>query len=320
MILYFNSIFQSIFKLYFYIGFGIFIGYIFASKQNKISKIGSFLVINIFTPLVVFLTFICSNFSLDFISVFKIIILNILSIAIGLLTTYFLLKNKIQNTKKIGAYMFLNSFPNVLIYGIPIVTAIFDERMVIILTIFSASALGVRGTIGIYIGEKFGANIKLNFKESIKKLLLFPPFLGIIAGVIFMNIEFDRDIFILINKYSNPIYSALGAILIGLILASLKKQEIKAYLKDIVIVSIWRFIVPLLLFIVCLFFLHFPEFQKEIRTTLLISMLGPPAVINVSFAIYFGLDEKFAAISVATITLIALMILPIIIIFGVRFL
>jgi predicted permease len=67
------------------------------------------------------------------------------------------------------------------------------------------------------------------------------------------------------------------------------------------------------------FFLHFPLNQSEIRTLLMISVLGPPAVMNVSFALYFKLDTKFAAISVAVVTLIAIGLLPFMVWFGQSF-
>jgi predicted permease len=58
------------------------------------------------------------------------------------------------------------------------------------------------------------------------------------------------------------------------------------------------------------------EFQTEIRTILLIIVMGPPAVYSVIFSIYFKLDEKFAAISIATVTLMSLVLLPVLIYFG----
>ncbi|MHA1338760.1 MAG: AEC family transporter [Promethearchaeota archaeon] len=315
-----SPLLENILKLYGFIILGFLIGVIFSSKQKEIAKIGSSIVVNIFTPIILFLTIVGTQFFLDFISIVKIICLELISVFFAWSTTYLFLKNRVESRKKLGSYFFLNGFPNVMIYGAPIVLAFFEEKLLIILVIFSSSALFLRATIGMYIGEKMGANLTLSLKDSIKKLLLFPPLLGIVAGIIGMNFDWNKNLLLNIKSFLNPFYSSIGAILIGFILASLKRGDFRKYLKDIGIVALWRFGFSFLIYLLCIFFLQFMEFQTEIRTLLLVIIIGPPAVMNVTFAVYFDLDEKFAAISVATVTLIALMILPLIILFGTNFL
>ncbi|MBD3349911.1 MAG: hypothetical protein GF364_00315 [Candidatus Lokiarchaeota archaeon] len=289
------------------------------NKRELIGKVATFLIVNILTPIVIFLTLTTTEYALPFSMIFQILLVESASVGFCWITTYYILRNKIEDRKKLGSYMFLNGFPNVMIYGIPIVIAFFNETLIVIPVIFASGALFLRGTLGMYIGEKFGADISLSFKDTIKRLFTFPPLLGIIAGVIAMNLDFNTSILISIKDILSPFYSGLGAVLIGLILSKIAANEIKLYSKDILIVAIWRFLLSFVFFLCVVFLLHFPTDQTEIRTILLIAVIGPPAVMNVSFAMYFKLDEKFAAMSVATITLVALILLPIIIYFGTNF-
>lgn len=306
----------NILKLYGFIAGGFVVGLLFKKQKDKISKIVTWLTINIFTPVVIFLTFTTTEYSISGISIVQILLLEVASVFTFWLTTYYGLRNHIDDKKKLGSFMFLNALPNVLIYGIPIVLAFYSESLIIILVVFTSAALVVRGTVGMYIGEKLGADVNLSIKDTIKRLLTFPPLLGIIAGFIGMNLIESTDALVFTKDLISPLYSGLGASLIGLILTKLKFSEIKAHIKDISIVALWRYGISFIFYIAVVWFLTFPVDQTEIRTILLIAVIGPPAVMNVSFAVYFGLDEKFAAISVATITLISLMLLPLEIMFG----
>jgi predicted permease len=101
-----------------------------------------------------------------------------------------------------------------------------------------------------------------------------------------------------------------------LILISLKKEEIKEYKIDLLVVAFWRFILSTVFYFCIVYFLHFDTYETEIRTILFIIITAPPAVFNVLFSVYFNLEKKFAAVSVATLTLISLALIPLIIWIG----
>lgn len=311
-----SALLINILKLYGFIAVGYIIGSVFKEKKEKISKIVTWLTINIFTPIIIFLTFTATEYSMSVGDMIQILLLEIVSVTFFWLTTYYGLRNRIEDKKKLGSYMYLNGLPNVLIYGIPIVIAFFSESLIIVLVVFTSGALVVRGTVGMYIGEKLGADIKLSVWDTIKRLLTFPPLLGILAGFIGMNLIDSNEVLVVTKDIISPLYSGFGASIIGLILTKLKIQDVKDNLKDIGIVAFWRYVVSFIFYIAVVWFLRFPVDQTEIRTILLIAIIGPPAVLNVTFAVYFGLDDKFAAVSVATITLISLMLLPLEIYFG----
>ena len=313
-----DTLFINIFQLYFYIAIGFLIGFFFRNYREKISKYCTWFLINIATPVVIFLTLTTTNYNIDFWLIFQIVIVEVLSVLVAMGTTYYYLLKKGEDKRKIGSFLFINGFPNALIYTMPIVFAFFSEELVIIPVIFSSAALFVRGTLGMYVGEKLGADVQVSWKTTIKHLVTFPPLLGIIIGslVLAFAIPMPVQLFSDIKTYMNPFYSNLGSILIGIILSKLTKTDFKSYWKDIKLVALWRFAIMFLFFLSIAYLLQFPTDQTDIRTILLIDVIGPPAVINVAFALYFKLDDKFAAVSVAAVTLLALGILPLILWFG----
>jgi predicted permease len=177
----------------------------------------------------------------------------------------------------------------------------------------------LRGSVSTYISEKYGSEKSMRIKDVFLKLFTFPPFIAIIAGILVLifQIPIPTSLFLIIKSPINTISSAIGSILIGIIIAYMIKEELKTYWPDIKNVLIWRLGISFIFFMPVVYFLQFdPLYQTEIRTILLIIVLGPSAVFSVIFSIYFNLEEKFAAITVATVTLICLAILPILIIFG----
>ncbi|MHA1819639.1 MAG: AEC family transporter [Promethearchaeota archaeon] len=313
-----TSILGNIILLYLFIFTGFVLGLILKSKKEQFTKLLNHLIIDIFTPLLIFLIMLSTDIQLDSLSIVEIMLLEVGSVLFNWTTTILILPRYIEDRKQVGAFMFLNGFPNVMIYGIPIVLAVYNVDLLIIPIIFSIASLTMRGFFGNIIGEKFGANINLSFKESLKRLLLFPPLIGIIISIIFLPLKsiLPVEYFAAFKSAISPIYSALGGIIIGSILSKLNFPKIKQNLRNIGFVSVWRFGFSLIYFLSVIFFLKFPQEQTAIRTLLCIAVIGPPAVINVAFSNYFGLDDELAAISVATITLIALALLPAILYLG----
>lgn len=316
-----SEILLNVVKLYLFIFIGFIVGKLLSSRKDKINSIITSLLINVMTPIVIFLTLTTSDYSIGFIFVFQIVSLEALGILFAIITTYFYLRKKKVDNKKIGAYLFINGFPNILIYGIPVVLGFFNSKLIIIPVLLASASLVTRGTLGMYMGEKLGGNVTLSLKQTLKKLITFPPLLGIVAGGVVLGFHLTMPVMVFtsIKNVIEPIYSGTGGIIIGIILTKMVRSDIKRYISDIKIVILWRFVIMFGFFMIFVFILRFQTDQTSIRTILLIAVIGPPAVINVAFTQYFNLDEKFAAISVATVTLLALILLPLLILFGTTF-
>jgi hypothetical protein len=203
-------------------------------------------------------------------------------------------------------------------YTIPIVLSVFTDALTIIVVLFASTMLILRGSVGTYFCQKLGADIKMDLKKTLYSLFTFPPFLAILIGafILLVKIPIPLEIFLIIKTPVNTIASASGAILIGMIMGGINKVEIKNYWTDIKWVLLWRFGIALIYTFTVIYLIQFPTYQTEIRTIILIILLGPPAVFNVVFSVYFKLEPKFAAIAVATVTLIALAFLPVFLIVG----
>jgi predicted permease len=305
--------------MYLYIFIGFLGGKIFKNHQEQIRTIGAKLVLWIISPLQIFIVLTTSNFELSFSFVIQIILIATGLYALTTVSSFLYLRNKEIPSKKMGTYLLLIAFPNIMFFSIPIILAIFSEELIIISVIYASTVMVLRGSISTYLSEKYGSERSMRIKDVFIKLFTFPPFIAVIAGVLvlLLQIPLPISIFLIIKPPINLISSAIGSLLIGIILAYIIKEELKLYWSDIKNVLIWRLGISAIFYMSIVYFLRFdPLYQTEIRTILLIIVLGPSAVFSVIFSIYFDLDEKFAAITVATVTLITLIILPILIIFG----
>jgi len=317
------TLFFNLALMYIYIIAGFITGKIFKSRHKKIRNIGADVLIKFISPVQIFIVLTTTTFTLSFLFIIQIILLAVGLYTLMTITTFLYFRGKELPPKKKGSYLLLNSFPNVLFFTIPIILSVFSEELLIVSVIFASTLLVLRGSISTFLCEKYGSDKSMSVKDMLVKLFTFPPFIAIIAGsiVLAFQIPIPIDAFLLVKPPINSIASAMGSILIGMILADIIKEEIKEYWKDIMNVTFWRFGISFLFFMSIVYFLQFdPEYQTEIRTILMIIVLGPPAVFNVIFSVYFNLEEKFAAITVATVTLLSLILLPFLIIFGESFL
>lgn len=312
-------LFLNLLLMYLYIFAGFIIGKIFKKHRDKIRNIGAAILIKVISPVQIFIILTTTTFTLSFLFIIQIILLALGLYAVMSITTLLFLRKKDFSPQKKGSHLLLTSFPNVMFFTIPIILSVFSEELIIVSVIFASTLMVLRGSISTFLCEKYGSEKSMNIKDVFKKLFTFPPFIAIIAAsiVLAFQIPMPKDIFLFFKPPINLVSSAMGSLLIGMILANIIREEIKVYSKDIKIVVLWRFGISFLFFISIVYFLQFdPEYQTEIRTILLIICLGPSAVYSVIFSVYFNLEEKYAAITVASVTLISLIMLPFLIILG----
>jgi predicted permease len=313
-----NSLLENLLTLYLVVFIGGVIGFLLPKYRDKFTKFTNHLLMDVVVPIQMFLSLASTTFNVDTIFILQIVGVELYSVFILIAATWKIGQSRGVETKLLGSYIYLNAFPNALLYPLPIVLAFFGNELTIVLVIFSSSALVVRGTVGNYIGNKLGAQAETDWKKGLLKLFTFPPFVGVLIGFIFLGFNINLPPFLIIfnKQVFSPISSNVGAFIIGLILADINRERLKFYAHHIKIAAFWRFCIPFVLFLAIAFILQFPSYQKEIRTILLLVMLSPPAVFNVVYAVYFNLEAKFAAITVATLTLISLALMPLILWFG----
>ncbi len=308
--------------LYGFYALGFLIGWLLKEKRDNARNVGTKLLIMVVTPIQIFIVLVATTFDPDFSFVFQISITAAGFFTAHTILTFLIIPKFITENKTKGTYFLINAFPNVMFFTIPVILAVFPEHdhLTIVSVIYATVALTIRSSIGSVICQKLGSaeGEKVNSWSILKKIITFPPLVAIILALLvnLLNIRLPLDFFLLIKPAINDVASGLSSLLVGLILAGISRAKLAEYAKKITVGALWRFGISFIMFMGVVYFLKFDTLQTEIRTILLIIVTAPPAVFNVVFADYLKLDEKFAAISVASMTLMSLALLPLLLLFG----
>ncbi|MHA1369353.1 MAG: AEC family transporter [Promethearchaeota archaeon] len=316
------SIFQGLLELYLSISCGALIGFFLKKKREKILSISNKILLYFLTPVVMFISLINFEIKLDFLMVSGIVITQILVTTNLIIIAYLIIgRKKIAKRGKTGAYLLIAGWPNATVFPLPIVIAFFGEQFLPIIFIFSSSALIMRGTIGTYLSIRFGGDGStdkhLSFKKTIIKLFTFPPTISIIVAMVLISLKitFPESIIVPLNIVKTPLSKIggwFGGIIIGFIVSGLQKNNLKEYSRDIPVAMLIRFLLPFIFFSLFSIVIHFSEHDVIIKSILLLEVMGPPAILNVAFAVNFKLDEKFVATMLVTLTLMMLGIAPLV--------
>jgi predicted permease len=307
-----NSLVVSVILLYAYILGGYLVGLLLGASRNSFQTQFTKIMINWVTPFQIFFIFTTSSFPLDFWFIFQIILVASATYAVLTYGSTWFFRSRGHSPGLIGAGFLLAGFPNAIYYALPIILSAFGEEYALIPVIFASTMLVIKSTLLPNQADKILHQTPTDMKTKLKKILFFPPFLGILISVIFLglNISVPLDLFIAIKNPLNTMATVGGAGLIGMIIVNLNWDLIKKYVRPLAEVALWRFLGAFLLYMSVAFFLQFSMGSQEIKTILLIIVCGPPAMNNVIFSLYFHFDDNFTAVAVATLTLFGLLLLP----------
>ncbi|GAB4311353.1 MAG: hypothetical protein Kow0069_11720 [Promethearchaeota archaeon] len=313
---------SNLLQLYVFILVGFVAGRALSGHGEAVSRAFSVVQIYAVVPLQMFLIINTSTFPVDAGFIAQVVALEVGSVVLLMGTTRAHLSGRVDDKKRVGTYLLLNSFPNAMLYPLPIVLAFFGDQYLIVLALFSASALVLRGTLGTWVCEKLGADVHLSLKQTAWRLVTFPPVVGLLVGasVKASGVHLPVDALSTVKAPLNAVSTVGGAALIGLILSSVSIGEVREFWSHVRRVAAWRFGLALAYAATLLPFTRFSVGQTETRTILLLVLVGPPAVFNVTFSVYFDLDAKLAAVSVAALTVVALGVMPVVILAGTRLL
>lgn len=316
-----NDFVISLAIFYIEIIIGILIGKTFKSYNKNLREGLSFILIYILTPPIIFFSFFLTSISLNLSIILLIIFLELFLVFSTQLIAYlfFLRKRKKESNKRSGSILMLVAFPNAMLFPLPIVLSLFGSDFILILVIFSLSAMIVRATWLTYMCIYFGEGSESDLKSNIKKLFLFPPTFTLIicSFLLLFDLNFRYPLLYLIDDVASGLVSILGAILIGVLIVNVHLEKIKDYRRDFLLVIAIRVIFSLGLFLILTELINFSlKIRGEILIILLLLFVNPPAVSNTAYAQIFKLDEEFTAFSVIVITLLALIYVPLILFFG----
>jgi predicted permease len=289
-------------------GFYIFIalGYLttrITSKAKTINKKITLLLLYLLLPLLIINTFL--TFSIELLNELgTIFILSVLVHIIGLVIIFlrFRILDLQQETK--GALLLCTTFNNALFLPVPLVLIFIGDAGIPVVALYSITQMILSVTLGVTIGAYYGGSHS-EWKNSIRKVLLFPPFIAALIGIFLLVIgfTFPPEVSSGISYVSN-VTTYLALFVVGLSIGT--APSFMHILRPLEVILTRQFLVPTIIF----FLLLFSGLSVISRNVLLIQALMPSAVIMVVYATEFGLDSESAATVVTLGTLILLPIVP----------
>ena len=229
---------------------------------------------------------------------------------ISMIIDWVMIRKKEISPASKGAEISANAFMNGIFYPFPIIIGVLPEQYraegLLVASIFLLFQAIYRNSIGVYIGIHYGSSSKKSIIKIIRELILFPPTLGMILGIIlrFTIGKYESSGLVGITVLNNVTLFIMLA-LVGLAFVFPKKEE----WKEIPLVrSITARFGGGLLTILIIAFLPLSFIAM---TPLIIQSISPPAVANTAYAKYFELDEILTSRLITILTLIALLFLPI---------
>ncbi len=318
-----NDLFIALLTFYLVIAIGYLFGRAFKNKNKEIGNYLSFILLFILAPPLVLFAFLLPNQSLNTSAILNIIIFQIILVFATQFVAYLLIirkKGKEYNQRK-GSILSVVAFPNAFLFPLPIVLSLFGYEYIIVLIIFSLSAQILRSTLLTYQCIYYGKNKLKTYIDNLKEMLTFPPTIALFIGIILnlLGVRLTQEIFITINEILSRITSIIGAIIIGVLLVKFDFSKLREFIKDkdFIMVLFIRVGFSSILFLVLTQFLKFPaEISQIVLIILLLLFVDPPAVSNVAYAEYFELDYEFSGFCVFTITIMAIIYVPIFIFLG----
>jgi predicted permease len=205
----------------------------------------------------------------------------------------------------------LNSLnPNEIYLALPIVYALYGSVGLGYSTVFLMvyNILGAFYFIPLYA---YYANMSLDRGIIITGLLLFPPFISQILGLIFLGLGLTLpQLAVQPAAYISQATTYLALVFIGL---NLKLKGNTWLSKPVLTVSAIRLIIiPLIMFGL----LRYASLNEVWCAIIIIHAGMPPAVNNIIYTFHYNLDIKLTATIVAESTFLTLFTLPIIMFLG----
>ena len=223
----------------------------------------------------------------------NIILTGFVSCVISGLAAFFICKFfKFSQATTISATL-LSMFGNTIFIGMPIVTGFFGEKALNEVIFYDQFATSIPiSIVGPFI-LSFGAPAKVSLVQNTIKVLKFPPFVALIAGLLLKDVAIPKVIFDALHLFSASVVPvALFAIGIGLGFRSIKS----AYKSTIIVLACKMILAPIIFISIA------KILGAEFSDTWLIGVLQcamPPMVLASAMIMKANLDSQLAVSAVA---------------------
>lgn len=226
------------------------------------------------------------------------VIFMILSILIGVLFSQLLCRKKPQR----GVFSLVTAFGNIFFMGIPVISALYGDGAVFLLSVCVMPFNLFLFTVGIYmiIGGK-------NEKIPWKKLLINPSLFAVIIALplFFLRITLPATVLDIIS-YLSQMVVPLTMLLIGAALGRMSLKMIFGNVQSYAVCVVKLIVTPLVLFAVFRLFVKDPLMLGLL--TVMASM--PSASISPILCAEYGGDSSFANRAVFLTTILSLATIP----------
>lgn len=292
----------------------MFIGYVLSYKQwfaNDTADIFSKLVLNLALPFNMFLTITSSFSKEEFLSLFKGMIIPVLSMLLTLVVSLIYRRLAHVSKSREGTFATIFTCSNTIFIGLPINLAIFGEKAVPYVLLYYIVNTTIFWTLGVYLIAHDAPNIKeatVTFHPLVAlKKVFSPALLGFLIGLAWMLLNFKVPEFVEdFGTYLANLTTPLSMFAIGIIVYFHGIKNLKLN-KDIIGVLLGRYVFsPLIVWLLG---------QWITVPTLMLQVFMIQAAMPVQNSIpilarSYRADEEFAASSLGYSVLLYLLYIP----------
>lgn len=285
--------------------FSVFITGFIVGKTFKLDiKTLTFISINLFFPILVFLTFYHTKFSKEYINI--LFAITLLYIALYSLILFYSKLKRFNRNKK-SALLLSGLFMNSGNYGVPIILfSLGNEGYVYAIIIMVLMDFNMN-TLGVYIASSGGTN-KRKLSDSLLNTMKSPVVIATILGIVFniLNIQIIPTIESTLSLLADAAIPLI-MIVLGIQLSTVRLRNLD--IKPIAFISMLRLIISPMVMLLIVYFLNL---HHSIIGSVLIIIASMPSAANTTlFSIQYDTEPEFVSSLTLITTLLSILTLPI---------
>ncbi|WDF83039.1 AEC family transporter [Lacticaseibacillus pabuli] len=207
--------------------------------------------------------------------------------------------------------MFLNS--NTVFIGLPVNLALFGPKSLPYVLVYYMANTTIFWTVGVYLIQHDGpAETHFDIKQTLGKIFS-PPLLGFIFGIFLVLLKIKLPDFLMSDlNYVGSLTIPGSMFFIGITIYQAGLKKAFTFNKDLLGVLFGRFIAAPLLMTLLLINAPIPPLMRSI---FIIQSCMPVMTNAPVVAKLYGADTEFAAIGVASSTVLAMIVIPLVMTF-----
>lgn len=208
---------------------------------------------------------------------------------------------------KHGVFLAMFTFSNTVFIGLPVNVALFGEKSTSFVLLYYVANTVLFWTMGVSGIQRDGLNGQVTTISRRIKNLLSPPLIGFLLAILLIMLDVRLPKFIMdACKYMGNLTTPLSMLYIGIVINSIKMQDIK-FDKDMVAVLLGRFVLAPLLILAFMYYLPLPVLMKKV----FVIQAAMPTMTQIAIVSQaYKADYRYAAAMVTVTTMASLIFIP----------